>query len=108
MGFTYKNPDRLSIIDPNDSTNDISGGSSNIPRIARVFSDAHKALHDRMTTLSQTAPSARKNTSILSVILEGNYSTFRLQREYLRKVYDYQYEEGPRPFPEEPAPRAPW
>ncbi len=89
--FVYKNPDRLSVIDPNDSSNDISGGSSNISAICRVFADAHQALVDRMHHLSQCTDSDKKNASILSVVFEGDYTTFRLQREYMRKVHASTY-----------------
>ena len=82
------NPDRLSIIDPNNPNNDISGGSKNIAAIVRVFSEAHKALQDRMASLAVASPAARKKASILGVILEGNYSSFRTQRAHLRSLYE--------------------
>ncbi len=84
--FPYKNTDRFSIIDPNNPENDISGGSSNTARIVQIFSDAHRRLHDRMEALANMTD--RKNASILEVILAGNYSSFRLQREHLKKLHD--------------------
>lgn len=53
-----------------------------------MFSKAHRALADRMAAL---AAKPQANGSILSVILEGNYSTFRIQRDYLEKLYRRTY-----------------
>jgi non-canonical poly(A) RNA polymerase PAPD5/7 len=81
--FTYKNVDRLSIIDPNNPSNDISGGSSNTHSILARFDDAYKALRDRM---EQVATNGEGN--ILEVILKGDYSSFRDQRAYLQHVHE--------------------
>ncbi|KAB5566148.1 hypothetical protein GE09DRAFT_1105699 [Coniochaeta sp. 2T2.1] len=85
VGFTYKNTDRLSIIDPNNSANDISGGSSNIGVITQLFSDAYRDLRQRMADVAKAGKRGNKK-SILEVIFAGNYSTFRLQREHLAKL----------------------
>ncbi|TWU76014.1 hypothetical protein ED733_007154 [Metarhizium rileyi] len=82
--FTYKNRDRLSIIDPNNSSNDISGGSSNTSSIMARFADAYHALRDRMKELALDP----EKGGILDPILRGDYSSFRLQREYLRHVHE--------------------
>lgn len=81
--FTYKNPDRLSIIDPNNPGNDISGGSQNYPQIKVCFADAHKLLQERIERIAR----GDKHNSILECILGGNYAMFREQRNYLRKVH---------------------
>lgn len=81
--FTYRNPDRLSIIDPNNPANDISGGSSNFPQIKACFAEAHKLLQERIERIAR----GEKHNSILEVILGGNYAMFREQRNYLRKVH---------------------
>ena len=94
--FTYKNPDRLSIIDPNNSENDISGGSKNTSAIMRVFSDAFDALQKRMIELAKLPADKRRGQSILSVVLEGDYSTYRNQREYLRELYVREYRVEPK------------
>ncbi|CAK7203575.1 hypothetical protein SEUCBS139899_006310 [Sporothrix eucalyptigena] len=94
--FTYKNPDRLSIIDPNNPENDISGGSKNTPAIMRVFADAFEALQKRMMELAKLPADERRGQSILSVVLEGDYSTYRKQREYLRELYIRQYNVEPK------------
>ncbi|CAK7223579.1 hypothetical protein SBRCBS47491_005256 [Sporothrix bragantina] len=94
--FTYKNPDRLSIIDPNNSENDISGGSKNTSAIMRVFSDAFDALQKRMVELARLPADERHGQSILSVVLEGDYSTYRHQREYLRELYVREYNAEPK------------
>ncbi|KAJ4251049.1 hypothetical protein NW762_011699 [Fusarium torreyae] len=82
--FTYKNSDRLSIIDPNNPGNDISGGSSNTTAILARFHDAFNTLRDRMTDIARNP----NKGNILEVILNGDYSSFRMQREYLRHVHE--------------------
>jgi len=89
--FPYKNWDRLSIIDPNNPSNDISGGSSNFATIAREFSDAYIALRDRMNDVASMPASDRQNASILGVILGGNYKNFETQRIYMRQLYEKVY-----------------
>lgn len=79
--FAYKNHDRLSIIDPNNSANDISGGSSNTGTILSHFARAHQDLTERMAQLAQD--SRKVNQSILEVIMGANYSSFETQRNYL-------------------------
>ncbi|KAJ0109802.1 topoisomerase TRF4 [Diaporthe amygdali] len=81
--FTYRNPGRLSIIDPNNPANDISGGSQNYPQIMACFAEAHKLLQERIERIAR----GEKSDSILEIILGGNYSMFREQRNYLRKVH---------------------
>lgn len=81
--FTYRNPDRLSIIDPNNPANDISGGSQNYPQIKACFAEAHKLLQERVERIAR----GQKHDSILETILGGNYAQFREQRNYLRKVH---------------------
>ncbi|KAK3942624.1 hypothetical protein QBC46DRAFT_69321 [Diplogelasinospora grovesii] len=82
--FAYKNYDRLSIIDPNNPENDISGGSNNTSTILTLFSEAHRLLSKRLAELAQSRN--RRNASILEVILAGNYSSFQSQREHLQRL----------------------
>lgn len=84
--ITYKNRDRLSIIDPNNDTNDIAGGSSNTETILYEFSDAHRLLRQRMSLIARGEYEGPSPPSILEVILAGNYSTFRQQRLHLRRL----------------------
>nr|XP_036586245.1 poly(A) RNA polymerase cid14 [Colletotrichum truncatum]KAF6796652.1 poly(A) RNA polymerase cid14 [Colletotrichum truncatum] len=84
----YKNHERISVIDPNNPANDISGGSSNAGRILEEFRYAHKSLQKRMTKLSQHGSHTRRPTSILETIYAGNYSSFRNQRAHLRQLHD--------------------
>ncbi|KAI9151524.1 topoisomerase family TRF4 [Paramyrothecium foliicola] len=83
-GFAYKNQNRLSIIDPNNPSNDISGGSSNIAAVVSRFSEAYDRLRDRMKDVAE----ARDHGGILDIILAGDYSSFRLQRNYLKHVHE--------------------
>ncbi|RGP63884.1 DNA polymerase sigma subunit [Fusarium longipes] len=82
--LTYKNYDRLSIIDPNNPANDISGGSANTPAILNRFKDAFNLLRDRMSDIARNP----NKGNILEVILQGDYSSFRMQRDYLRHVHE--------------------
>ncbi|KAJ4150409.1 hypothetical protein LMH87_011161 [Akanthomyces muscarius] len=82
--FTYKSTDRLSIIDPNNSENDISGGSSNAATIFARFGDTFNTLRDRMTEVARD-PSCG---GILDVIMKGDYSSFRQQRGFLKRVHE--------------------
>ena len=75
---------RLSIIDPNNPSNDIAGGSSNIGVIQEAFRSAYAALLKRFHELGESG----KAGSILGEILAGDYSSFRLQRAYLRHVHE--------------------
>ncbi|KAF1812885.1 Nucleotidyltransferase [Eremomyces bilateralis CBS 781.70] len=81
-------PERLTIIDPNNPTNDISGGSSRISTIFAAFRAAHGALEDRMDELRSMPMSERKGQSILGVVLAGNYITFETQRDHLEDTWD--------------------
>ncbi|KAF3761580.1 hypothetical protein M406DRAFT_295252 [Cryphonectria parasitica EP155] len=81
--LTYRNPKRLSIIDPNNPANDIAGGSANYAQIVQCFREAHRLLQERMVRVA----AGEHHDSILSVILGGNYSTFREQRQHLRKLH---------------------
>lgn len=75
---------RLSIIDPNNSSNDISGGSSNTPAILARFHDAYLTLRDRMNDVAKHPDKG----GILDEILKGDYSSFRMQRAYLKHVHE--------------------
>jgi non-canonical poly(A) RNA polymerase PAPD5/7 len=87
LAIRYHNEDRISIIDPNNPANDITGGSSNTVEIKWAFSKAYKALHARMVDVQQQ-PELR-GASILEVILGGNYSEFREHREHLRYIAEH-------------------
>ncbi|ORY61408.1 uncharacterized protein BCR38DRAFT_347391 [Pseudomassariella vexata] len=84
--LVYKNMDRLSIIDPNNPRNDISGGSKNFPSISDNFSKAYDTLQQRMSELSRTERKVHGYNTILATLFAGDYSTFRTQREYLRSL----------------------
>ncbi|POR34761.1 Non-canonical poly(A) RNA polymerase PAPD5 [Tolypocladium paradoxum] len=82
--FGYKNMGRLSIIDPNNPSNDIAGGSSNTPAILARFHDAYLTLRDRMNEVARHPDKG----GILDEILKGDYSSFRMQRAYLKHVHE--------------------
>ena len=76
----YRNLDRLSILDPNNPENDIAGGSANTATILKHFSAAYTLLKERMTTL------AGKRGLLLGPLLEGKYSNFQIQRDYMERL----------------------
>lgn len=71
---------RLTIIDPNRPTNDISGGSNKIGLIFDRFADAHNEL--------LTALKVQDRPSLLDWMLGGDYSSFTKQRAEILKVYE--------------------
>ena len=81
--FPYKNRDRLSIIDPNNPENDISGGSSKFSSIQATFSELHAILRQRVIEATQTS---KQGFCILKDLLGGDYSSFRKQRAHLEKL----------------------
>ncbi|KAI1324727.1 hypothetical protein F5Y16DRAFT_380212 [Xylariaceae sp. FL0255] len=87
--IVYRNLDRLSIIDPNNPDNDISGGSSNYWVIKDRFAEAYKLLRDRMERFAlaglQTKALSSQDT-LLYPLIGGKYSNFIEQREYLEKL----------------------
>ncbi|KAK2741590.1 hypothetical protein FQN57_005573 [Myotisia sp. PD_48] len=76
---------RLSIRDPNDPDNDISGGTQEIPRIFRAFDDAYITLRDNLN-LAAYGPSTATN-SFLEPILGADYDSYAIQRSRLEKVF---------------------
>ncbi|KAI9746707.1 MAG: hypothetical protein M1818_000421 [Claussenomyces sp. TS43310] len=78
---------RFSIIDPNNSSNDIAGGSSNTKTITMVFSEAFTKLQHRMSELRTLPIEKRTGQSILGVILAGDYCSFDEQRAYLAYLH---------------------
>lgn len=84
--YNQRNNNKFCIIDPNRSSNDISGGARNSEAIRSLFSECHKILKDRMLSV-QYSPD-RHCESILGAIIGGNYSSFKLQREHLAHVHE--------------------
>ncbi|RAK99714.1 putative topoisomerase family protein TRF4 [Aspergillus ibericus CBS 121593] len=82
---SYNNSPRLSIEDPNNADNDISGGTREIALIFRAFSDAYRRLKERMIS---TAMSGKTQASILDAIIAANYEEYAEQRWQLRQVFD--------------------
>ncbi|KAJ5178110.1 uncharacterized protein N7500_000809 [Penicillium coprophilum] len=82
-GYYFGNPDRLTIEDPNNRDNDISGGTKEIGLIFRAFSNAHTALRNRMEYLALVQG---PNKSILEPIIAANFDEYIEQRFQLRQV----------------------
>lgn len=99
----YRNMDRLSIIDPNNPANDISGGSSNFAVIRRHFKESYVALQERMAELSgsNNGPKTKVHgySTILAPIFAGNYSSFTSQRNFLQGLDEKMNAPPPPPDP---------
>ncbi|KAK8054592.1 hypothetical protein PG994_009659 [Apiospora phragmitis] len=104
--LVYRNMDRLSIIDPNNPANDISGGSSNFAVIRRHFKNAYETLQERMNGLpwSNGDPKVQVHgyNTILADIFAGNYSSFKKQRDFLQHL-DEEMNAPPSPPSRRPA-----
>ena len=78
-----QNNNTLTIVDPNNSSNDISGGSREVRAVFDVFRKAHASLSKR---LSQVQRGQNMNSSILGCVLGGNYAQFDYQRDRLSRL----------------------
>ncbi|PYH93498.1 topoisomerase family protein TRF4 [Aspergillus ellipticus CBS 707.79] len=103
--MSNSNP-RLSIEDPNNADNDISGGTREIALIFRAFSDAYRRLKGRMVS---TAMAGNAETSILETIIAANYDEYSEQRWQLREIFDNdpRFSRHRRPSTPPPPPRGP-
>lgn len=72
------------IEDPNNPANDISGGTREILLIFQSFANAFREVNDRMEALNRSGDC---QTSILEVILGGNFEDYAEQRRHLHRVY---------------------
>jgi non-canonical poly(A) RNA polymerase PAPD5/7 len=75
------------IIDPNNPSNDIAGGSKNTTTIRDCFSEAYDSLQKIMASIERSPN--RGKQSLLGCILAGNYESFKLQRDHLKHVYEH-------------------
>lgn len=75
--------DGLSIQDPNDPQNNISGGSRKVKLIFDLFAQAHADITDRMEQISKGEISVK---SILEPVFGGNYRVYEEHRGFLRRV----------------------
>ncbi|KAF4550968.1 Nucleotidyltransferase domain-containing protein [Elsinoe fawcettii] len=84
-------PGRLLIVDPNNSANDVSGGTSKIPQIFRLFQDLHKRLGSQLSMARAMYQDTRQKSCILRCMLDSGFDAYHYQRERLRKKYDQIY-----------------
>lgn len=80
--------DRLCVMDPNKRDNDISGGSHKVALVFDAFRHAYGTLQQRLAYLAKCHPDQKRDASILGTILGGNYTSFRSQRDHLKKLWD--------------------
>lgn len=91
------NPKRMTIIDPNNTDNDISGGSARIEDVLDLFRHAYEQLQGRLAQLHR---GQNLKDSILGCIWGGNYSSFIHQREKLSLLQrGYRVSPPPPPAP---------
>ncbi|KAL4900498.1 hypothetical protein BDW74DRAFT_92917 [Aspergillus multicolor] len=83
--YKANNGSRLSIEDPNNPDNDISGGTREIALIFKSFSEAYRLLKDRLVSM---ALSERPNESVLGTIIAANFDEYTELRWQLREVFD--------------------
>lgn len=107
--YRENNNERLSIEDPNNPDNDISGGTREISLIFRSFSEAHRLLKERMTF---SAMSGWNTNSLLGPVIAANYDEYAQQRQQLREVFETHprfahYHEPPPPPPPPAGPEHP-
>lgn len=81
----FGNKDRLTIRDPNNHDNDISGGTREIKLIFRAFRDAYNKLLTRMESVAEFEDPC---ASILGTIIAANYDAYTEQRFQLRQVFE--------------------
>ena len=75
--------DRLAIMDPNNRSHDISGGSRLVLDIFAHFAKAHSQIIAAMR--------AKDRPSLLDWMLGGNYESFIWQRNHLKNLYNERY-----------------
>jgi non-canonical poly(A) RNA polymerase PAPD5/7 len=75
-------------MDPNKADNDVSGGSSKAPLIAKLFSTAFRTLQEHMALLDSSNISTRRGQSILGCLLGGNYESFADQRSHMWSIHE--------------------
>ncbi|KAJ5915473.1 topoisomerase family protein TRF4 [Penicillium verhagenii] len=98
----FGNPDRLMIEDPNNPSNDISGGTKEIPLIFRAFKDAHRSLKRALETY-------KPYNSMLKDIIGANFDEYDEQRYQLREFFEQapqfaRHRKGSSPPPPPPPP----
>jgi non-canonical poly(A) RNA polymerase PAPD5/7 len=81
---SFGNPERLTIEDPNNTDNDISGGARAIDLILHTFANAHTTLKNRMEHLALVRG---PNKSILGPIIAADFEKYTEQRNQLRRVF---------------------
>ncbi|EXJ58117.1 hypothetical protein A1O7_05541 [Cladophialophora yegresii CBS 114405] len=83
--FGDKDNERLTIIDPHRSDNNISGGTRQIGTIFDCFSKAHKALATRLASFEKD-PSRHQVDGFLGCLIGGDFTSYERQRQRLREM----------------------
>ncbi|OAL39403.1 hypothetical protein AYO20_01273 [Fonsecaea nubica] len=80
--FDERESRRLTIIDPHRADNNISGGTKEIDKIFKCFSEAYKALMNRLCAYERRDPRAPQG-SFLECLIGGNFTSYESQRKKL-------------------------
>jgi hypothetical protein len=83
--FNDKNNERLTIIDPHRSDNNISGGTNQVEPIFNSFSKAHEALTTRLSA-HQSGAGVDQPGTFLGCLIGGNFASYETQRAKLRDL----------------------
>ncbi|KAJ9606943.1 hypothetical protein H2200_008954 [Cladophialophora chaetospira] len=83
--FNDKSNERLTIIDPHRSDNNISGGTNQIHLIFDSFSKAHEALVTRLSAHESGATEDQPGT-FLGCLIGGSFASYEAQRATLRAL----------------------
>ncbi|KAL4881407.1 hypothetical protein BJY04DRAFT_207517 [Aspergillus karnatakaensis] len=83
--YKENNKARLSIEDPNNPDNDVSGGTHQIGVVCKAFSNAFQILKARMDS---AATSDKNDESLLGSIIAANFDEYTEVRWQLRELYD--------------------
>lgn len=104
--YKANNGPRLSIEDPNNPDNDISGGTREIALIFKSFAEAFRLLKDRLVS---AAISGKTNESILGAIIAANFDEYTELRWQLREVFenDPRFAQYRKPLTPPPPPYSP-
>ena len=81
---SFQNASNLTIIDPNNPNNDISGGSREVHAVFEVFRKAHAHI---VQLMAKVHAGKDAGDSFLGCVIGGNYSSFIRQRNKLYKLH---------------------
>ncbi|KIY00599.1 uncharacterized protein Z520_03262 [Fonsecaea multimorphosa CBS 102226] len=88
--FDDRGMKRLTIVDPHRADNNISGGTKEVDKIFKCFSEAYKALMSRLSAYERRNPQAPQG-SFLECLIGGNFTLYDAQRQKLLDLFSNDY-----------------